>query len=191
MEKHIKAWLFSALFISSSAMAKDVELIKVETSDPNTPLYQNEEGMDTLQVKGLMQASTSTKKWFRIAAEYSTSLEWTDRLTLEYYVLFPDSTNVYKGVVSYVDIPEGREHLSEMYMHFNSYARHYKRGLIQYAVVALIDGKTVAVNTNKRKPEEWWKTMPVHTCGLLDRSMTPFVVFNVEKFEAQERCSLQ
>jgi hypothetical protein len=191
MKKCIHILTLTALLGCTAATAQDIKIERVETTEPGTPLYQNEEGTDTIQARGILQTSSSTKKWFRIAAEYSTQAEWTDRLTLEYYVLFPEGTHVFKGVINYVDIPKGREHLSEMYMHFNSYARHSKRGVIQYAVIALADGKQVSVDTNKKTPENWWKKLPVHPCGLLDRNMTPFVVFNVEKFGAQDHCSWQ
>lgn len=189
MKKQIKSLMLPVLFFCAAVSAQEVKINRVETSEPWTPLYQNEEGLDTIQVRGLMQAGVNNKKWFRIAAEFESRDEWTDRLTFEYYVLFPDHKNVFKGVVKYVDIPQGREHLSEMYMHFNSYERYFKRGTISYAVVVLIDGKEVAVETNKRSPENWWKDMTIHPCGLLDRSMTPFVVFNVESFQAQDSCS--
>jgi hypothetical protein len=186
MRQHIQQLMVSLILFSIIARAQNVSLIRVETSEPCTPIYQSEDGLETIQAKGMVQTSTSDRKWFRILVEYSTITEWTDRLTLEYYVLFPGETNVFKGAVSYVDIPRGREHLSEMYLHFNRYARHYKRGEIQYAVVALLDGKQVAVNTNKNKPENWWKTTPLHSGELLDRNATPFAVFNVEKFQAQD-----
>ncbi|HNX53455.1 MAG TPA: hypothetical protein PKI68_06890 [Pontiellaceae bacterium] len=189
MIKCIRIMTVTALLGCTAATAQDVKIESVELTEPTTPIYQTEEGVDTIQIKGLMQTAVSGKKWFRISVNYSTDTDWMDRLTLEYYILFPNETNVIKGVINYVDIPKNREHLSEMYMHFNSYARHYKRGTINYAVVALVDGKQVAVETNKRSPENWWKDMLVNPCGLLDRSMTPFVVFNVEKFEAQDLCS--
>lgn len=190
MKKCMFPLMLTALFFYSVATAEESEKIeKVELSEPSTPLYQDQDGLETIQIKGLIQEATSDKKWFRIATTYSTKEEWTDKLTLEYYVLFPGATNVFKGVVNYIDIPKGRAHLSEMYMHFNSYARNYKKGTISYAVVCLVGGKEVSVNTNKRSPEGWWKEMPVSPCGLLDRNMTPFVVFNVEKFESQDHCS--
>lgn len=187
MNNRILILTLSAFFCCAAALAQEVRFIRAETTEPFTPTYQSEDGLDTLQVKGLKTSSFSSKKWFRIAAEYSTDAEWINRLTIEYYVLFPGETTVFKGAVNYVDVPRGREHLSEMYLHFNSYARHCKRGVIQYAVVALIDGKPVAVETNRRLPEGWWKTLPVYPYGLLDRSSTPFAVFNVEKFDAQDR----
>ncbi len=187
MKTHLKILTIPVLFCCTAVLAQDVSFIRVETSEPHTPLYQNEEGFETLQVKGMIPTSTSDRKWFRISAEYSTGAEWINRLTLEYYVFFPGETNVFKGVATYVDIPRGRGHLSDMYLHFNSYARHYKRGVIQYAVVALIDGKQVAAATNQRLPESWWKSLPIHPNRLLDRSVTPFAVFNIEKSESQDR----
>ena len=182
MRISIRRFMAGVILLSITAGAQNVSVIRVETSEPRTPVYQNEDGLETVQVKGLAQTSGSDKKWFRITAEYSTATEWTDRLTLEYYVLFPGETNVFKGIVQHMDIPQGRNHLSEMYLHFNRYARHYKRGEIQYAVVARIDGKQVSVNTNKNKPENWWKALSTHPGELLDRNATPFVVFNIEKF---------
>jgi len=186
MKKHIQI-LLSGLLLCRAAAAQEVRLVHVETSEPGTPVYQDEDGLETIQIKGMPQTPASSRKWFRITAEYSTEAEWTDRLTLEYYVLFPGATNVFKGAVNYVDIPRSRNHLSEMYLHFNRYARHYKHGIIQYAVIALIDGKQMALETNRRLPQNWWKNMPENPCELLDRSMTPFAVFNAEKFEAQSK----
>ena len=182
MRTSIRRLMAGVILLSITAGAQNVSVIRVETSEPRTPVYQSEDGLETVQVKGLAQTSTSDKKWFRITAEYSTAAEWTDHLTLEYYVLFPGETNVFKGAVQYMDIPQGRNHLSEMYLHFNRYARHYRRGEIQYAVVAQIDGKQVSVNTNRNKPENWWKALSTHPGELLDRNATPFVVFNIEKF---------
>ena len=185
IKKYLWILMLSIIFRCIAAIAQDVSFTRVETSEPFSPVYQTEEGQETLQVKGLAQSSAGNKKWFRISAEYVTNVDWLNRLTLEYYVLFPGETNAFKGTVNYVDIPRGREHLSEMYLHFNSYMRHYKRGIIQYAVVALINGRQVAIETNSRSPEGWWRNTPVYPCGLLDRSLTPFSVFNVEKFDAQ------
>ena len=131
MKKYIRI-LISGLLLCCAAAAQEVRFVRVETSEPSTPVYQDEEGLETIQIKGMSQTPVSNRKWFRIAAEYSTDAEWLDRLTLEYYVLFPGATNVFKGTVNCIDIPRGRDHLSEMYLHFNSYARHYKHGVILY-----------------------------------------------------------
>jgi len=189
MKKCTYSLIASALCFCGTAFAQEVRISRVDTSEPFTPIYQDQEGLDTIQVRGLNQNFSNDKKWFRIASQFESTPEWTDRLTFEYYVLFPDHQKVFKGVVQYVDIPQGREHVSEMYMHFNSYARYYRRGIIHYAVVVLADGKQIAVDTNKRSPENWWKDLAVHPCGLLDRSQTPFAVFNVELFQAQDLCS--
>jgi hypothetical protein len=185
MPKNTFTLTFAALSLLLSATAQEVKISGVKISEPLTPVYQGEDGSDTILAKGTLNESTGVRKWFRISAEYETGAEWTDQLTLEYYVLFPGGKQVFKGTVSYIDIPRGRNHLSEMYMHFNSYARHYKHGTVHYAVVALLNGRQVSLETSKKTPENWWKELPAHPCGLLDRNMTPFSVLNVEKFEAQ------
>lgn len=186
---------FALTVLCSSGAAADfpeVTIKSVKISEPKTPVYSNAEGDDTIQVSDTALDSTSNRKWFRITAVYETRPEWIDRLTAEYYVLMPSPNRkeaLFKGVVNYVDIPRGRDHLSEMYMHFNSYARHYSRGKIEYAVVILMDGKEMAVETSREEPPEWWKSMTPHPCGLLNRLDTPFRIINVEDYEAQDRCA--
>ncbi|MDK2857385.1 MAG: hypothetical protein PWQ29_898 [Verrucomicrobiota bacterium] len=189
--------ILSAAMLLGAAVAADdraqvLKFDEVEISEPGTPLYQDSDGNDTIQIDGIDLASSDEKKWFRIAAKYETRPKWLDRLTIEYYVLMPTPENtkiLFKGVVNYVDIPKGREHRSEMYMHFNSYARyHKKREEVQYAVLARIDDKIVAIKTNGTG-EEWWTKYPVHSCGLLNRLDTPFRAVNAEQYEAQDVCT--
>ncbi len=184
MNKYLPMLLTVMVLCVTATRAQNVNIVRAGTSEPCTPVYQDEDGLDSIQVKGMTQSTPAEKKWFRIWAEYSTDVEWLDRLTVDYYVLVPGTTNVFRGTTAYTDIPRGRGHLSEMYLHFNSYARHYKRGDIHYAIIALIDGKQAALETSNRKPATWWNALPVHPGGLLDRNETPFAVINVERFDA-------
>jgi len=182
------------ILLSASAPANDrpdVKINDVDIAEVYTPVYQSDDGEDTVQVQGMVPNSTGNRKWFRMVTEFETRPEWLDKLTLEYYVLMPSPDKqevLFKGTVNYVDIPKGRDHLSEMYMHFNSYERHYGRGKIEYAVVALMDGKEMALETSRKEPKEWWKSITPHPCELLNRLDTPFRVISVEKYEAQNRC---
>lgn len=193
----MKNLLIILLLVANSLIAAakehpDVEFKDVKASEVYTAAYTGSDGDDTVQVRGLRLDATSNRKWFRISAAYETRPEWIDRLSIEYYVLMPSPDQkevLFKGVVNYVDIPQSREHLSEMYMHFNSYERHYGRGDIEYAVVVLIDGKEMAAKTSRKEPKDWWKSMTPHPCELLNRLDTPFRVINVEKYEAQDLCA--
>jgi hypothetical protein len=183
-----------ALNLSAQEERPLVNIRNVDITEPKTPVYSDSEGEDTLQITGMLQTSGNSEKWFRIVAEFETRPEWLDRLTLEYYVLLPSRDGkevLFKGIVNYVDIPEGRDHISDMYLHFNTYKRYYKRGGVDYAVIALVDGKIVSMKTNKKEPENWWKEISPHPCGLLNRLDTPFRVFNVESYQADDLCTWQ
>ncbi len=164
-----------------------VTLRRVEFSEPQTPIYQDSDGEDTLQANGFPFSPSGDRHWLRVTAEYETHPDWIDRMTFRFYVLLPteDEPMLFAGQVNYIDVPEGRDHISDMYLHFNTYSRYFQRGHIDYAVVALIDGSEVAVKTSKRSPDGWWKTMKPHGSGLLNRLETPFGMLNVERYQAQ------
>ena len=96
---------------------------------------------------------------------------------------------LFKGVVNYVDIPEDRDHLAEMYMHFNSYERCYGRGKIQTVVLAKVDGQIVSIDKRNSLDNKWWENVPAPPCGLLNRLDTPFWVVNADDYETQDLCS--
>ena len=187
----MKRLLIALLFTAASAIAAEnsgVHINTVKTEALASPLFQNEEGDDTIQISGMELDKPGSKEWLRISAEYETRAEWTDRLTLEFYVLLqrPNrSPTLFKGVVQYVDIPRDRKHLAEMYMHFNSYARHAGRGKIRAAVIAKVAGKTVAIDKQNSLDDKWWETMPTHPVELLSRLQTPFAIVNTDRYEAQ------
>lgn len=189
----MKNLMMILLLIGASAFAAetqpDIEFNEVDTQEIQTPLYQDEDGGDTIQVNGISIHQSNEKTWLRVAAHYETRPEWIDHLTLEFYVLMPNSGKepvLFKGVVNYVDIPAGRDHLAEMYMHFNSYERYSSRGRsIKSAVLAKIDGQVVAVDKRNSMNNKWWETIPAHSGGLLNRLDTPFRIINFESVEAQ------
>ena len=194
----MKKLLAVLLFVSLSVLAAekkespDITIGDVETQALSAPLYQGEDGDDTLYIPEISLSSAREKKWLRVSVDYATRPEWIDRLTLEFYVLLPyhDGEKIlFKGVVSYVDVQEGRKRLAEMYIHFNSYDRYYRRGKIRTAVLAKVDGEIVSIDDRNSLDDKWWENMPLHPCGLLNRLDTPFRVVNAGSYEAQGSCS--
>jgi len=196
MKKLIIILLCMTATSASFAKHKDgtrpiIEIEKVEAQEVGTPVHRGDNNGDTLQIPGISLNQSRREKWLQVSVEYETRPEWMDRLTLEFYVLMPNPEKedaLFKGVVSYVDIPKGREHAAVMYMHFNSYARNYGRGKIRTAVLAKIDGKVVAVDEDSSLDDPWWENTDVNRCGLLNRLDTPFRVVNEERFESQDPC---
>ncbi len=183
-----KLLLFTLIFFLSYlayAENKPIKFFNVKTSELRTLLYQTEDGDDSIQVDNVEIVSDNDETWFRIVGTYDSSPEWIDKLTIEFYVQFPPIETeplLFKGSVTCVDIPRGRNHRCAMYMHFNTYKRYYKRGKVRYAVIARINGKEIAVETNNKKTD-WWKGSPIIPNKLLNRNRTPFSVLNMEEHE--------
>lgn len=189
MKKWILILLLATQWIAEAEEPRpDVRIEDVDARELHTPLFQNEDGDDSIQVSGMPLTQIGNKEWLQISVHYETRPEWIDRLVLEFYALMPTpekEKRLFKGAVQYVDIPKGRDHLAEMYMHFNSYERYYGRGRIQTAVLAKIDGEIIAVDKQNSLEDPWWEKLPAHPRGLLNRLNTPFAVINVEQYEAQ------
>ena len=182
-------FLSGSITVAANDPSPVIKITKIETIELASPLYQNDDGDDSIQVDGTSIDDSTRTQWLRISARYETRPEWLDRLTLEFYVLMPDSETsgmLFKGAVHYVDIPRGRNHLAEMYIHFNSYNRYKKRrGKIKTAVVAKIDGARVSMDNQNIAEELWWENKPTHPAGLLNRLNTPFGVVNPANYAAQ------
>lgn len=190
--KKILATLLALSTLTALAETKwpDVNVNDVDNETVDSPVFQNEEGEDSLYVGGITLDQGSRKEWLRVSARYETRPEWIDALTLEFYVLLTDGSgtkNLFKGTVDYIDIPKNREHLAEMYMHFNTYARFYNRGSIKSAVIAKVDGKEVSIDRRNSLDDRWWEKYEAHTGRLLNRLDTPFRIVNVNHYEAQNR----
>jgi hypothetical protein len=180
--------LLACGFSIAAFAASPVTIREVETDELPVPVYQNEDGDDTIQTEVLTLSQGEGAPWFRVAVQYETEPEWIDQLTLEFYVLFDDTEGqqmVFKGSVDYVDIPQARDHLAEMYLHANSYQRYGTRRPSKISVVAKMDGKIVAMDRRTAKDTQWWEGLPTHPAGLLNRLDTPFRAVNAGAYEAQ------
>lgn len=175
--------------ISIPVLADSLITIRdIESGEAPVPIYQNEDGDDTIQAPGLTLNQDEGPPWFRVAVRYESEPEWLDDLTLEFYLLFDDSETgkmVFKGSVDYVDIPKGRDHLAEMYLHANSYQRYGTRRAARVGVVAKIGEKVVATDRRTSVQNPWWKGLPTHSAGLLNRLDTPFRTVNPGSYQAQ------
>ena len=190
----MKKQLITLLIIASTVTAEennppDITVVDVRTQELHPPVYQNDDGDDTLQINGLPLLKNKNRTWLRISTRYETRPEWIDRLCIEFYLLLPGkekTTTLFKGVVHYVDIPKGRDHLAEMYIHFNTYERYYRRGSIQSAILIKIDETIVATDQKNLLDNMWWEKHPAPFHKLLNRMDTPFRVINTETHEAQK-----
>lgn len=189
MKRLIFLLLLTFFCCQVKADSPPVRIRGVECSEPCSPVFLNEDGEETVLVSGMDVDFSGEKKWFRIAVFYDTEPEWIDRLTIAVAVRFPGeqgNQTVFRNAIRYVDIPAGREHCCEMFLHFNTYARYYRQGRIQYATVIQIDGKTVASKTGGGGKPGWWMRNENDWRPLLRRDQTPFLLFNADRHEAFE-----
>lgn len=164
-----------------------LEITKVDTEEISTPIYQNESGERTIQTDAITMDQPQHKQWLCMSVTYKTHAKWTDQLTLEFYALLEDKEKnpmLFKGTTHFVDLPKSREHLAEMYIHFNSYARYAGRKRIKTAIIAKTDGKVIALDKKNSLDDPWWTTAPLHPVGLLHKNQTPFGAVHAEYSES-------
>jgi hypothetical protein len=189
--KRIASALLLPLLLCNALRAdsRPVEIRDVSFAEPTTPVFLNEEGEETVQISGMSLDSSGGQKWFRVTVLYDTSPEWIDRLTVAVAIQFAGERGgrvVFRNAADFVDVPAGRDHRCEMYLHFNTYARRYfRQGQIRYAVVIQLDGKTVAVETDNGGDDRWWTAKEAVTRSLLTRDQTPFAFLNAGLYEAR------
>jgi len=191
----MRTWLIILLLAATTGFAAEkkeprsaIKVNGVEVRELSAPIHQNDNGDDTIQVRNTALKRGGNETWLQISVRYETRPEWLDHLTLEFYVLMPTPSpegTLFKGVVHYVDIPKGRDHLAEMYMHFNTRKRYSRRGKIRTAVLAKTNGTIVGIDQNNSPEDPWWETAPAGSHALLNRLDTPFRIVNEESYQAQ------
>ncbi len=156
-----------------------------------TPQYQSDRPAGTRPVG----------EWAEIEVRYDTAPDWIDGLTFRYHVmgLREDRTgpaySLYRTTVRYIDIKEGRDHRSTVFLRPNTIKRYGE--LVAVAVEILYEGKTVAIESDtaaKHIPPDWWQNprvtenpaVTVRDGYLLARSKTPFAFINVDDYEAEQ-----
>lgn len=132
------------------------------------------------------QANVAQKDWGVIKVEYDTSPEWIDELEFTYYIYVKDQSNrgaplMFRGVVTYVNIPSGRQHISDIFLHPNVMKRFGKPD--QWAVVVKMKGAVIARESSSSKANWWEEFTPVDGV-LLNRAQTPFSILDYDNYEA-------
>lgn len=182
--------LIMTCLVTLTGIAKSQESIiyfrDIEISQPRTPVFQTSDGEDSVQVIGMPLYQRGDKEWLRVSAQYETRQEWIDELTITIYVLLPAKGGkklLFSGKQTFRDIPEGREHLCDMYLHFNTLKRYFRRGTIDYAVIAHVDGQEKTVANSDEQRGRWWENMTL-SGPLMTRLETPFCFLNEEQYQA-------
>ena len=134
---------------------------------------------------------TRAREWVRLMTEYETTPEWIDELSFRYFALALKTEGskreftLFRGTVTYADIPEDRDHLSVMFLRPRAVERYGE--IVAIAVEISHGGNVVAARSEAKPklPEKWW-TNPQLTPRdgyLLNRLQTPFAFINYDDYE--------
>lgn len=153
-----------------------IAIRKVEMEQIETPLYN---------VRGPNQQPTR-KKWVRLYAEFDAEPDWSDDLTFNFYLAVRGKAetappfSVFKGAVSYVNVPKGRRHMAEVFVHPVMFERYGEPGPI--ALEVRQGGRLIAQSGKPEPATPWWndpRYIPQEG-ALLDRSRSPFALLDPE-----------
>lgn len=146
--------------------------------------------------------------WGRVRVVYDSKPEWMHALSCRYYVLMltnaKDAETPYsliEGDVSYTDVRQGTDHMSEMFLHPRTIE---KLGDIVAVAVEISYGaetvkKSEVSNKSQLEPRlaagEWWKSDEIRKSEkvtlraglLLNRMETPFAYVNYWDYETIRR----
>lgn len=140
----------------------------------------------------ISRGSNPAGRWAQISVVYDTEPEWIDELVFQYYALCRDKKTenyvLFKGAVSHIEIPQGRSHVSTMFLRPNTLLRYGE--VVAVAVEIMGRGEQVAVSHSElpkaKLPPDWWKSPRVTAKDgyLLSRDKTPFAFVNCDDYEA-------
>ncbi len=163
-----------------STVANKVEIKKIEglgrTGRVKTPVY----------VLSPVETSSVVREWGSLRVYFATEADWTDELEFRYYVQVrnpkTDQDLLFTGTFTYLDIPKGNKHLSNVFLRPATLERH--GNVIGVAVEIFSKGERVASASNPATPQGWWLRTSVKTVAdvLLDRSQTPFAFVAYDNF---------
>ena len=116
-------------------------------------------------------------QWLEVEVEFSAAPEWTDELTLKYYILF--NGRLLTGEVTHVNISGGLNR-SVMYVlpvALSRFAgnRPVLPNIVQNIAVQIVQGGAVKGELSlTRAPGQWFAALPPITGFVLNKNETPF-----------------
>ncbi|MGI8436085.1 MAG: Amuc_1102 family pilus-like protein [Chthoniobacterales bacterium] len=117
-------------------------------------------------------------RWLQVEVEFAAAPEFTDELTVKYYVLI--GGKLLTGEVTHVRLFAGRELRSVMYLPPDAFARALGNRLpsantVDNVAVQLVHGSALASELSlERAAPQWFATLPPVRGFLLNKNETPF-----------------
>ncbi len=146
--------------------AREFQITKITKNLAATPEY------------GIGQyRSAANERWLEVEVEFNAAPEWTDELTLKYYILF--NGRLLTGDVTHINISNGLNR-SVMYVLPVALARFAGNrpllpNIFQNIAVQIVQGGAVKDELSlTRAPAQWFAALPPITGFVLNKNETPF-----------------
>lgn len=172
MNRKIPLSIF-ALALAGSVFAQnrgnDFRITKISPDLITTPQFN---------YSGAEQKRETAERWLRIDVQFSAAPEFTEELTLKYYILM--NGKVLTGEVRHVNVLAGRELYSCVYMppHALAYVLGSRppntTSVENVAVQVLEKGAVKDELSMARARPQWFASLPTLPGLVLDKSETPF-----------------
>ncbi|MFO1490859.1 MAG: hypothetical protein U1F87_08130 [Kiritimatiellia bacterium] len=153
--------------------SREIRVKPPKASPASTPEYD-------VRVKGGGSNSSPNSNWLEVEAEFDTAPAWTDEVTFSYYVLLKAKSkedvgpagrqyNLFRGEVTYVDVPKGRGWKSNMFLPPSTFRRY--GDVEKVGMQVKLKGVIVSEESVPAAKSRWWEEHPVKG-QLLPRNLT-------------------
>lgn len=126
-------------------------------------------------------------KWLEVEVEFAAVPEFTDDLTVKYFILMGDK--VLTGEVNLVNVPAGRQNRTVIYVPPKVLLRFNGNRAVTAAAVGNIAVQLVQQGSIKdelsvtRAPAQWYSTLPAVGGLLLNKNDSPFAPLYWDRYE--------
>lgn len=127
------------------------------------------------------------ERWLEVEVEFMATPQWTDELTLRYYILF--NGKLLTGDVTHTNIASGRGNRSVMYVSPRSLARFGSGQVVtansfqNIGVQIVREGAVKDEQSLARAPLQWFSTLPQVSGFVLNKNETPFAPLYWDRYE--------
>jgi hypothetical protein len=181
MDRKVALTILAFALLSSAraqTRAADFQIARINRDLITTPDYN---------YNGAEQPRSPRERWLRVEVQFSSTPDFTDELTLKYYVLM--NGKVLTGEVTHVNVLAGREHYSVIYLppHAMAYAMQNRpastASVENVAVQTLQKGEVKdELSLNRARPG-WFTSLPALSGLLLNKNETPFAPLFWDRYE--------
>jgi hypothetical protein len=179
------ALLCAGLFAIASPVAmaqrlvRDFQITKINREFVTTPVLAYAGGEAAPRGQG--------GRWLQVEAEFALAPAFTDELTVRYYILF--NGNIFKGEVTHVNVPGGRERRSVIYMPPHVLERYAGNrpltlnSVPNVAVQIVQEGVVKDELSLARAAAQWYASATPISGLLLNKNETPFAPLYWDRYE--------